>query len=301
MKNTEMLKWMSGLDAAFLDEAEQPAIRKHSKKRLPVMIAAAAAAVCMAIGVSAFAVKARNSHMLTKYFGESGESKLTAAGLPAPVSYENGSVILTVETEIDDGINHLLLISGTDKNGTPFDWFGPNTLFVIREDGTYYPLGHSGSGFGWKDDCVTPEDYRSDYPKYWSFVISSEELAKADQPLYLKFDSYSDIRIPIGTEKNTGSVDFTDGSGTVYSLSCFELVYTGKEEKGLSHEIYLIGADGSRKLLKTGMAAGSYLTDPETMKQSDTYRIFFSVSDSFVETDTVAAVEVDGTVYTRAG
>ena len=57
----------------------------------------------------------------------------------------------------------------------------------------------------------------------------------------------------------------------------------------MSHEIYLIGEDGSRKLLKTGMAAGSYLPDPETMKQSDTYRAYFSASDSFVETDTVAS------------
>ena len=118
MKHTEMLEWMSGLDARFLSEAEQPAIRMRKRKRLPVMIAAVAAAVSLTVGAAAYASAMYHRESVTRYFGTSGEQRITEQIPFEPVSYSNENGSVTVDAVINDGINLSVVMTANLNNGT---------------------------------------------------------------------------------------------------------------------------------------------------------------------------------------
>ncbi|HAM67994.1 MAG TPA: hypothetical protein DCP68_00045, partial [Ruminococcus sp.] len=119
---------------------------RQKRHRLPVIAAAVAAAVCLTVGASALA--ARNKHLLDSFFGNQGADQVSMAELPAPVVYETGDVTLTVETEIDDGMNRLFLISAADKNGNPPDFMDMMSK-TVHADGSLTQFGTGGFGFGY--------------------------------------------------------------------------------------------------------------------------------------------------------
>ena len=123
MKNTDMLEWMGDLDAKYLREAQQPLIRQHktNRKRLPAIIAAVAAAACLAIGVGAYV--RYNQQMVQFGFGTLGEARIAELSEPHPVTCDNGTMSVTVENVLSDGKQAMLLttIEPVDKS-VPFDW-----------------------------------------------------------------------------------------------------------------------------------------------------------------------------------
>ncbi|MBQ8922710.1 MAG: hypothetical protein IJ060_11255 [Oscillospiraceae bacterium] len=275
-------------------------------------IAAAAAVVCLTVGASA--AIGRNSHLLTRFFGDKGESAVAEAALPEPVVYENDKMRLTVETEIDDGVRHLILLSGTTLDGEPFDWH-PSGAFtkLVRADGSAVQSAMGGSGFGWNENRLTAEDYVNDYPKYFAYFIPDCDLE--GEQCWLTFTMYDEtradenpaagIRIPVNTKQNTPLVQFTNGSDTEYALSGFELISTGAVPWGEDPDSdmldentrILILRDGTRIALNQKAGSGYYLSD-ETGHQSGMYRTYLTEFD-WVDVSQVAAVEIDGKVYER--
>ena len=121
MKSTDMLEWMNGLNARYLAESEQPAIRQHKKRLMPALIAAAAAAVCLTVGVGAY--MRYNREMVQFGFGTLGEARMAELAAPEPVTCSNGKVSVTVENVLSDGKQAMLLLTlePVDKS-QPFDW-----------------------------------------------------------------------------------------------------------------------------------------------------------------------------------
>ena len=121
MKSTDMLEWMNGLNARYLAESEQPAIRQHKKRLMPALIAAAAAAVCLTVGVGAY--MRYNREMVQFGFGTLGEARMAELAAPEPVTCSNGRVSVTVENVLSDGKQAMLLLTlePVDKS-QPFDW-----------------------------------------------------------------------------------------------------------------------------------------------------------------------------------
>lgn len=244
MKHTDMLEWMNDLNPKYLTEAQptvqQPQIqmRRMFRRMMPALIAAAVAAVSLTVGVTAYI--SRNTQMLDSFFGENAEEKVTLAELPEPVVYENDSVRLTVETELDDGIRHALLLSCETLDGVPYDWkdchMGSD---VLRKDGSRAPFSYGGFGFGW-DENSTVMQYEDDFPKYWVYYFDCEDIAGETangESLSFTFAPYDEenhpdnmlegIRIPLHTEQNVEVAAFETPEGFTYQLSCFELIYTG--------------------------------------------------------------------------
>jgi len=274
------------------------------KRFLMPGIAAAAAAIALTVGASA--AFGRNPHLLTRWFGEKGESVAAEEQFPAPVSYENDRMRLTVETEIDDGFRHLILLSGTTLDGEPFNWHPDGVMAaLVRTDGSVVPSEMGRSGFGWNENCLTMEDYVNDYPKYLACVIPAGDLEK--EQCYLTFRLYDEskstdnpaagIRIPVGHGQNTPLVHFTNGGDTEISLSGFELISIGTLTD-IDCECAVILRDGTRIKLDPKSADGRPLTD-ENGGESDVYRTARWEFD-WIDVTQVAAVEVNGERYERA-
>lgn len=328
MKNTDMLEWMNDLDAKYLTEAQpmaqQPQIqvRKQPRRMMPALIAAAVAAVCLTAGVSAYI--SRNTQLLDNFFGENAEENVTLAALPEPVVYENDYVRLTVETELDDGIRHALLLSCETLDGQQFDWNDINMGSEVQyADGTFIPLNYGGFGFGW-DENSTVMQYEDDFAKYWVYYLDCDDLASYED-IYLTFAPYDEernpdnilegIQIPLHTEQNVELAEFETPEGFTYRLSCFELIYTGpyedteapmylpeSDEEAMENidyraEKYVIFNDGTRRKLESKSADGRYERD-ETGEYTGNWR-YCDTQFDFVDLDEVAAIEIYGETYPK--
>lgn len=326
MKNTDMLEWMNDLDPKYLTEAQQPQIqvRKKPRRVMPALIAAAVAAVCLTAGVSAYI--SRNTQMLDIFFGENAEEKVTLAALPEPVVYENDYVRLTVETELDDGIRHALLLSCETLDGVPYDWKDRHMgSDVLREDGSRVFFSYGGFGFGW-DENSTVMQYEDDFPKYWVYYLECEDIAGETangESLYFTFAPYDEenhpdnmlegIRIPLHTEQNVEVAEFETPESFTYQLSCFELIYTGPYEDtdapmylpdsdeevqakiDRREDKYIIFQDGTRRKLEGKSASSSYERD-ENGEYTGNWR-YCDTEFDFVDLDEVAAIEICGETY----
>lgn len=305
MKNTDMLEWMNHLDVKYLNEAEQPVIHHTGKRRMaPALIAAAAAVAVMTAGVSAYI--GRNTELLNDWFGANGENSVSEAGLPEPVVYENGRVRLTVETEIDDGVNHFMLLTAENPDGTPFalmnDETGYYPMYVGEDD---LMVGENGrGGFCWEGSCsnlaefVMHEDIAGQ-PSYMCFGMFGEGKDSENNPL-------RDIRIAVHSEVNTELADFETIDGFHMQLSCFELVSYENYPHADDHYMSpprstapkkLFFKDGSSVELNPQGGGGQFLKD-ENGNDSDTY--FYSVLGfDFLNVSEVTAIETDGVTYHR--
>jgi hypothetical protein len=237
--------------------------------------------------------------LLDSFFGNDGADQVSMAELPAPVVYETGDVTLTVETEIDDGMNRLFLISAADKNGHTPDFMDMMSK-TVHADGSLTEFGCGGFGFGYH-----PETEAATGPEYLAYFV--EYADREDSDCFLTFRGFPDIRIPIRPEQNTPVAEFSDGSDTVYRLSCFELVYTGKEPPaGYLEPVgdpvnepkrWLIYADGTKKQLDNQSAGMTELRD-ENGIETGVYRAYYSHKE-YLDISDVTAVEIGGTVYPR--
>ena len=284
-------------DDLIVNAVKERSIRQK-RRRLPVIAAAVAAAVCLTVGASALA--ARNTHLLDSFFGNQGADQVSMAELPAPVVYETGDVTLTVETEIDDGMNRLYLISAADKNGNPPDFMDMMSK-TVHADGSLTQFGCGGFGFGYHP----AGEETAARPEYLAYFVEYADREESD--CFLTFRGFPDIRIPIQPEQNTPVAEFSDGSDTVYRLSCFELVYTGKEPPAgylepvgdpvNEPERWLIYADGTKKQLDNQSAGITELRD-ENGNPTGRYRAYYSHKE-YLDISDVTAVEIGGTVYPR--
>lgn len=339
MKNTEMLEWMNDLDPKYLTEAEPTAqqpqitVRKKPRRLMPALIAAAVAAAALTAGVSAYI--SRNTDMLESFFGQNAEEQVTLAELPEPVVYENDYVRLTVETELDDGIRHAILLSCETLDGQPFDWnnfyHADGRANMRFEDGTLTPCSLNGFGFGWDENSrIMLHD--DDFPKYWvyyfDYVDDLDELADRGQ-MYFMFEQRHPaedtenrlIQIPLNVGQNVKLAEFETPEDFTYQLSCFELIYTGPEENSelpaASHDIfhgdveddaeyqayleqhndkYLIFNDGTRRQLNADSGSGLAQTDDGNF--TGIWR-WCDTEFDFVDTDEVAAIEICGVTYPK--
>lgn len=257
MKNTDMLEWMTDLDARFLAEAAQPAVKVTHKRRRTALtlIAAAAAVVCTTAGVSA--AISRNTDLLTTWFGNGAEGSFAA--LPAPKAYENGQVRVTVETEFDDGISHLLLLSFSTPDGEPYDfpmydWRDaegrpikmqnrPEFFGYDAHVNAYGTIGDFREfGFVWDepDSVPVPEEQVTEYRngKYFALRLTAEALGGGICTLKLALSNdydarkypdnpekniFAGIEIPVRCQQTVECPEFRAANGDFCRLSCFEL------------------------------------------------------------------------------
>lgn len=299
MKLDTLVDAIGMIDDDLIVNAKQQKAAGRKRFRFPVIAAAAAAVVCLTAGASALA--ARNSHLLQSFFGEKGAEQVSMAELPAPVVYENDSVTITVETEIDDGINRLYLISAVDKNGQPADFLDMMSK-TVHEDGSLTQFGCGGFSFGYHRQT----DEVGESTMYLAYTVEYSDAEDSD--CFLTFRGFPDIRIPITPEQNTPVAKFTDGSDTVYSLSCFELFYTGSAPpEGLYGSVtdevhepdrWLIYEDGTRKKLDAQSAGMNPLRD-EKGNETGMFRAQYTHNE-YLDITGVTAIEIDGKVYPRA-
>jgi hypothetical protein len=332
-----MLEWLTDLDGRFLTEAEQPAIRvTHRRRRLvPALIAAAAAVVCMTAGVSASL--SRNTDLLTKWFGKDAESSLSA--LPEPKVYENGQVRVTVETELDDGINHMLLVSIETPDGEPYqaplyDWqdVEGNPIRLQQSIMTYgYDAVHHGfssigqiTEFGGFDFRRSPEDH-SETPdgtipeyrlgSYMAIRIPYAQFDEGDFSFKLMFrnmegteididdpddNPFAGISIPVHKGQNTECAVYRAENGNECRLSCFELTVLDRNAANIA-ELHW-DTSGGIVLIKTD-GSRKELDWRDTHGAIGEYLepgIYSEVPlGTFTDTDSVQAVELGGVLYEK--
>ena len=294
MKNTDMLEWMNDLDGRFLTEAEQPAVKAVHKRRriVPALIAAAAAVVCMTAGVSA--AIGRNTELLEKWFGKGAESSL--GNLPEPKTYENGQVRVTVETELDDGFTHMVLLSAAYPDGTKYNLFDAGIGSVIQyADGRRAATSHNASGFGFRHDETG--SVNMDY-----LTCTIDCAAIEHDTMYLILTNYDTdkpcifdgIRIPLHAEQNTAAVTFTAPDGNDFLLSGFEAVTTGNSAIKLNEAPVLTFLDGTQMTLGAKSVAELPLKDQADRKQY-TFTEF-----KWIDVENIAAITFRGQTYTKS-
>lgn len=293
MKNTDMLEWMTDLDGRFLSEAERPAVKVTHKRRryLPALIAAAAAVVCMTAGVSA--ALSRNTDLLGQWFGSDAADSLS--NLPEPKTYENGQVRVTVETELDDGFTHMVMLSAAYPDGTKYNLLESAIGSEIQyADGRWAATEHGASGFGFHHD-----ETGSVNMDYLTCTIDCATIEHDTMYLVLtNYDSdkpciFDGIRIPLHAEQNTATVTFTAPDGNHFLLSGFEAVTTGKGVNNLDNQPILTFLDGRHMTLNAKSVAELPLKEQADRNQY-TYTQF-----KWIDVDNIAAVTFRGQTYTR--
>lgn len=308
MKSMDMLEWMNDLDAKYLAEAAPPESRirhRRTRRTAPALIAAAAAVLCLTVGAGAYV--RRNTDLLDQWFGAGGEASVTEAALPKPVVYENKHVRLTAETELDDGVKHIVLLSCERLDGTPFDDFwhnGTHTAFVNEAGELRGTSGGGAFSFGYPDS----EDPMH-LPKYLAAYEYTADLeAGADHLEFQQFGFAAEqgkenllegIRIPLHAGKNTALADFETVGGIHLQLSCFELLYEGAEPDDPFVPAVLIFKDGSRKTLEPKCTDSHPIRDENGNETADC-RISYTEFD-YVDVSTVTAIEFGGVRYHRIG
>lgn len=244
MNNMDMLEWMNDLDAKYLYEAKQPAIQQTKSRRrlIPTLVAAAAASLCLTVGVCAYINY--NKQMVQFGFGTLGEARMAELVAPEPVTYDNGIMSVTVENVLSDGVQAMLLLTVE-----PVD----KTMEIAYPD-------HSVNEFIQNEIVIGDETYRShiainDYWGPWEQMdaagqrwykvfftlpenVSEEELANArfnyvkevwekDGETHTRGELFDGISIPIDMRQNTDAIKMQSEDGLEMTLSGFELYQVG--------------------------------------------------------------------------
>ncbi|MBR6718434.1 MAG: hypothetical protein IKI77_08840 [Oscillospiraceae bacterium] len=276
MKNTEMLEWMSGLDPRYLEESEQPLIRQHKiRRRIPALIAAAAAVLCLTAGVSAYI--RYNKPMVQFGFGTIGEARMAELAAPQPVTYDNGSMSITVENVLSDGIQGMLLLTlePVDKS-QPYDWsdFDDHIhTYMWNEFVCGDTRRDTRIAIDTMDGCR--EQQNAAGQRWFTLYIklpedaAAEELANAslncirhtvegNGSSYTYGELFSGISIPLDLRQNVDSVQMRAEDGTELTLSAFELYQYGVQAGNNEWwNMYVTWKNGKEQRITYGSMAGS--------------------------------------------
>lgn len=337
-EQTARITQLAKQKAGFVQKSAKPIRHKKRVRALGVLIAAAVAAVGATVGVSAYIN--RNNDMLNNIFGVGGAEQVSLAELPAPVQYANENACITVETVLNDGIRAWVLLSGTLPDGTLYDWHVPSRTVYEDGTTAFKTYNGSGFDFVEDRDANQEEHSGTrPWAKYWVYEFELSEFAE-DEPIYLAFQPYDDteenplegIRIPLNDmldAQNTPTATFTSESGAQIQLSDFEIVYDMPKDdtdEGISFPLFcLITNDGARHTLHSRDGASRPI---QTEDGTEMERYFMSIvipqdeadwadvdftqpilpnivgdadkTISLIDVTTVKAIEMDGTLYTRA-
>ena len=288
MKNTDMLEWMNDLDYKYLDEASAPQIRIQKKPRrvLPALIAAAVAVAAMTAGVGAYLNY--NKQMVQFGFGTIGEARMAEISMPEPVTADNGTMSVTVENVLSDGIQAMLLLTlePVDKS-VPYDW--------SAYDADYYGSIRSQFEIGdavLKTDILssTMDEYRAQQDaanQRWVVLyfplpedVTEDELASATYSTFLNVvgdpnggeaytsgELFTGITIPVDLRKNVDSVLMRTDDGLELTLSAFEIWQRAREiPRNEYFDMAVIWKNGSeQEITSGGIAGGGRARDRETV------------------------------------
>ncbi len=333
MKNMDMLAWMNDLDAKYLEEAAAPQIHMQKKRRrlLPALIAAAAAVVGMTAGVSAYLNY--NKQMVQFGFGTIGEARMAEISMPEPVTADNGTVSVTVENVLSDGIQVMLLLTLEPVDKTqPFDWSGFDDDYYqsIRNE---FDIGaqeiHTYILSDTMDDCRAQQDAAN---QRWVVLyfplpqdVTEEELATATYRTFLDVvenpegedyvsgELFAGISIPVNLTKNVDAVQMRSADGLELTLSAFEFYQYGRKiphndwfdmavtwKNGTEQEITfggIAGVDKARDGETVSWANLGIPVDPQA--ENLNYDIRSNPEDwyGFIEVSEVASLRMGDTVY----
>ncbi|MCQ2416638.1 MAG: hypothetical protein MJ071_02370 [Oscillospiraceae bacterium] len=304
MRVETMIEAIGMIDDDMILEARKVRLKKpvQRRNRIAAMLSVAAAAACLTAGVCANV--GRDSDLLNQWFGAEGEQSVSQDNLPAPIVFENENMRVILETEIDDGIAHLALLSFENLDGTPFEQYvssGMYTMYVTENGEMSNTLRSSAFGFRYKADNEIPApgclaaivDYDSTLiePTYMTFV----QMGATEQ---ITPNLLEGIRIPLHFGKNTGLLSFEAENDIQFRLSCFELecICPGEEYETMESSLWnnkpvLILNDGTRKILDARGSGAGPLSD-----DSGYWRISFTGFD-YQDISQVAALEYRGRVY----
>lgn len=326
MKNTDMLEWMSGLNAGYLDEAEQTVIRKHSRRRLPVMIAAAAAAVSLTVGAAAYANSLYHRESVARYFGSSGEQRITSQVPFEPVSYSNENGTVTVDAVINDGINVSVVMTAHLNEGVwnsslhYFPWRlldseGNDIAGEVSFGSIMTTRGsideNNDSEVAFVTECVGIQDYvgQTVYLDYYQTELFDPSV-RDQHPL-------AGISVPISLEPNVTCGKFCAEDGTELWLSDFAMTQYLPAD-GLNGSSGTVGIGGTDETLMTlrysdgtekQMMHGCSQHDSRSGKEICTYSLWDGeyeeidgqtpLAQLFMDTSAVTEVTFGGVTYYR--
>ena len=229
MNNTDMLEWMTGLDAKYLTEAEAPCIRAHGKRKkiAAVIAAAAAAAVCMTAGVGAYLNY--NKRMMQYGFGTLGEAQMTARITPEPVTAENGRMRVTMDCLLCDGTQAMVLLTLKSADG---DWQTYDRSVTDALRCTFRIGGQDYARFILYDEMREYRDVQNETGTRWLRLyfelpqgIPAAELQ--DAALKCTGTQFDGIALPVNLTQNTKALTMRSADGRTLTLSAFELCETG--------------------------------------------------------------------------
>ena len=294
------------------------------KKRLRMFAAIAAAAVMLtaaAVGISAYV--GHNQDMTQSRFGAGCETAFEALTMQDPVSAGNGRARVTLEGCANDGIRQMLLVSYEAEPGTE-----PLDILELQQPEFRYA---DGTLFRDWEGCAYQIETQGDSTKldkfYYTYYLEYAETEEG-QTLTMTFpkweygdtvhDDLTGIEIPVQIRKNTDAAAYAAENGDTLRLSGFELVCGGTEEdKPLcSREIALILTDGTRRRAIWDYVYGkedgtnyAVLYAEKHAGDWDGLKLRGDYSDNpryqnynymgWFDTETIAAVELDGVIYSR--
>ena len=294
------------------------------KKRLRMFAAVAAAAVMLAgaaVGISAYV--GHNQDMTQSRFGAGCETAFEALTMQDPVSADNGRARVTLEGCANDGIRQMLLVSYEAEPGTePLDLFELQQPEFRYADGTPF-RNWTGSAY----EIQTQGDSTKLNKFYYEYDLNDAEMLEG-QTLTMTFpkweygdtvhDDLTGIEIPVQIRKNTDAAAYAAENGDTLLLSGFELIRGGTEEDNplWRQEIALIMTDGTRRRAfsdsEYGTEDGPHYAALYAEKHAgdwDGLKLNGDYSDNpryqnydymgWFDTETIAAVELDGVVYSR--
>ena len=297
------------------------------KNRLRLLAAIAAAAVMLtgaAVGISAYV--GHNKDVTQSRFGAGCETTFEALAAQEPVSVSNGRACVTLEGCVNDGIQQMVLVSIAAEPGTePLDLMNLNLSEWRDADGNLFTnvQGHAYEIQTQGETTVLDKFYYAYYLSY------DEALAGQTLTLtYPKFECGYDVRdvltgieIPVLMQQNTDAADYVSADGETLRLSGFELVYVADaswqeaEQTLMNRKIVLIGTDGSRHRT-FGQSDAPIACDPSA-RSVELYaeknagdwgdaELRYEICRThdymgWFDTEQIAAIEIDGVTYRRAG
>ena len=328
MKNTDMLEWMNDLDAKYLTEAAEPAVRQHRRHRLfPALTAAAIAAVCMAAGVSAYGIYHKES--VQKYFGISGEESASAYVQPQTAQFSNGRVNFTVDTLLFDG--HSAEVVVTLESLDPAvtfphdDGYMPEILCnadwepIERDVNRLTPDGKKLTGYGcyaFYHDADLPSNlcrYVMEFQNMedWIGETLYFRFAEKGDPEYYNVNPCSaralldGLRIELPMEPNCTAYTMTAEDGSTLLLSDFELLLPPENEIDWDHftenAVTLIGADGTEQTVSFYSACSADDGTPVSVKLAvfDENESVTAPVTRIFSAEQTAAIRLNGVTYQK--
>lgn len=284
MKNTDMLEWMNDLDAKYLAEAEQPAIRQHKKRRMmPALIAAAAAVAVMTAGVGAYMTY--NKQMVQFGFGTLGEAQMAELVAPQPVTYDNGIMSVTIENVLSDGIQAMILMTvepvdpnadiampnglSAEEGGVSLRDFMRNEFVIgdtVSENIAYNDFcgestwaAQEAAGQRWYKVFYTlPEDVSEDDLANAEFNFVKKDV-ETEEKTFVHGELFEGISIPVDLRQNVDALQMQSEDGRELTLSPFELYEIGyKSDNNDWWNMYITWKNGTtQRITYTGIAGGS--------------------------------------------